>query len=236
MTGSRVATAVALVIACGACGDDAPSDSEPLTADEPAAVAAAVDLRADGCGPRVGFGTGSLIDSDLVVTVAHVVAGAESVEVIATSGDLSPADVVYFDPDLDLAMVRVEVPLGTPLAPRQEKAEAGESGILVLPRLVAGVMEVEVADVTVLRAANIHTTDIYLEDEVVRAGFEIEGLIDPGDSGAMVVLPGGGTGIVWARSNQRENRAWAVDLPPVALTADQRDRLQEPVDVGACRR
>ena len=236
MTRSRVATAVALVVACAACGDDQSSETEPLVADEMAAVAAAVDLRADGCGPRVGFGTGSLIGPELVVTAAHVVAGAENVEVIASNGDRSPAEVVYFDPDLDLAMVRVEEPLGTPLAPRQEKAGIGESGIVVLPRLVAGEMEVEVAEVTVLRPVNIRTTDIYREDEVVRAGFEIEGSIDPGDSGAMVVLPGGGTGVVWARSNERQNRAWAIDLPPVTLAADQRDRLQNAVDVGACQR
>ena len=69
-----------LLLGCVACGSDAPTrdnaPAEPSTAE--AAVLAAVDVRANGCGPNVDLGAGSLIDEGLVVTVAHVVAGMDA--------------------------------------------------------------------------------------------------------------------------------------------------------------
>lgn len=231
--------------ACGADGPDgpgtatvAPDSVAPalgLVADRDAAVAAAVDVRADGCGPRVGFGTGSVVDDGVVVTAAHVVAGATAVEVIAVDGARSPADVVLFDPDLDLAVLRTEIAVGVPLAPRVAEASTGEEGVVVLPRESGGRVMVEIADVRVVRPANIRTTDIYLDRSVERAGFEVEGSIDPGDSGAMVVLPGGGAGVVWARSNRSERRAWAIDLPVAVVDGDVAS-LSDPVGVGPCIR
>ena len=104
-------------------------------------------------------------------------------------------------------------PIGTPAALRSADARTDEEGLVVLPRLDGDVVAVEIAEVRVVRTTEISTTDIYLDRNVVRAGFEIEGSIDPGDSGAMVTLPGGGAGIVWARSNRNAQRAWAIDLP-----------------------
>lgn len=220
--------------------DPAPAESDPVDTD--AAVAAAVDVRADGCGPRVGFGSGSVVDGGVVVTVAHVVAGADDVEVIATDGRRTPARVVLFDPDLDFAVLRPDEPVGTPVPIRADDSVAGERGVVVLARRVDGLggsegdtVEVEIAEVSVVRTARITTTDIYLEDEVVRDGFEIEGSIDPGDSGGLVVLPGGGAGVVWARSNRDERRAWGIDLPPVVLDGSAAE-LDGEVDTGPCIR
>ena len=95
--------------------------------------------------------------------------------------------------------------------------------------------QTDVADVTVVREAVIRTTDIYREDPVRRDGFEVEASVDPGDSGAMVVLPGGGAGIVWARSNVNEHRAWAIDLPTDVLDGTAAT-LTAPVDLGPCVR
>lgn len=257
MIARRAVVLLAVVLAaCGADGDDAPSgaagtnaaaaptaDDDPQADESPGrlplerqdAIDAAVDVRAGGCGPRVGFGTGSVVAERTVVTAAHVVAGADSIELIDTEGTVVTGDVVVFDPDLDLAVVRTVAPVGTPLAPRPDDAERGEVGIVVLPRLVGDDMVVGVAEVEVLREANITTTDIYRDEPVERDGFEIEGSIDPGDSGAMVVLPGGGAGIVWARSNVNEQRAWAIDLPGVVLDGTAAD-LTVPVAVGPCIR
>ena len=232
------------VLALAGCGDDgsdapdaAGNGSDPTTeaSDRQAAIEAAVDVRTDGCGPRVGFGTGSVIAERVVVTAAHVVAGATDVELIATDGRRTGGEVVLFDPDLDLAVIRAGSPIGTPLAPRPGEAREGEVGIVVLPRLIDDEMLVEIADVTVLREAVIRTTDIYREESVRRDGYEVEGSIDPGDSGAMVVLPGGGAGIVWARSNVNERRAWAIDLPEDVLDGTAAD-LTTPVDTGPCTR
>lgn len=234
---------VALASACGSDGPDAAASEAHAessvavqTVDEAAARAAAVDVRADGCGPRVGFGTGAMVAERYALTAAHVVAGASDVEVIDTGGASTTADVVWFDPELDFAVLRTEEPVGTPVAVRPSRAEVGATGVVVLPRSTSDGMTVEVANVVVLRTVVINTTDIYREDDVRRNGFEIEGSLDPGDSGGLVVLPDGGAGIVWSRSNQREARAWAIDIPSEFRETTTLDRLRSPADVGPCIR
>lgn len=228
-----VAPLVPLVTSCAFGGR---LDDHPPTLG--ATGRAAVDIRADGCGPRIGLGSGSMIDPHLAVTAAHVVAGSDHVELIDATGERSIADVVSFDPDLDLAVLRTAEPIGRPLPVRAAEARIDEDGVIALPRRDAEPIEMEIVEVQVLRTVNIRTTDIYLEDPVERAGFEIAADIDPGDSGAVVVLPGGGVGVVWARSNQRERRAWAVDLPRELADRQVRAELADPsmpvADVGDC--
>ena len=231
---------VALVVGgCAGNGASVPgskpaSSTVAWTLDKPAAVAAAIDVRANGCGPRIGFGSGTVINGGDIVTAAHVVAGSTSVEVIDGNGARTPAKVVLFDPDLDLAVLRPADALGTPLTIRSMEAREDEVGVLVRIRELDGVMEIEQIDVRVIREANIATTDIYLERAVVRDGFEIDSSVDTGDSGAMVVLPGGGAGVVWARSNRVDGRAWAIDLPTGVIDGTALAAELAPVDVGQC--
>jgi len=231
------APVLALTAMLASCGDDLRDDLLQLDA----ARGAAIDVNTDGCGPRVGIGAGAMIDDRLAVTAAHVVAGAETIEVEDTDGHRTTADVVSFDPDLDLAVLRTVDHVGAPIAVRRRQAGADESGVIALPRREVGEpYDVELVPLRILRTVTIRTTDIYLEDPVERAGFEIEATVDRGDSGSMVVLAGGAVGIVWARSNQRDAHAWAVDLPAdladPAVRHDLADSATPTADVGACTR
>jgi S1-C subfamily serine protease len=236
---ARSLLGVAVATALGTqCGFDDLSDRLSPPAD--AAHDAALGVDADGCGPRMGLGAGSMIDERLAVTAAHVVAGSGRIEVHDTEGRNSSADVVSFDPDLDIAVLRLSEPIGVPIGIRADEASVDEVGVIAVPLREDDTFDAEIVEIRVLRAVNIRTTDIYLEAPVERAGFEIEAVVDPGDSGSLVVLPGGGVGVVWARSNQRDERAWAVDLPPELADDDTRSRLSDPgapsADVGRCTR
>jgi S1-C subfamily serine protease len=236
-----------------ACRDDGPTatidptvgvEQSPTNVAAPAAtsgalteaqlLAATVDVRAAGCGPRVRLGTGGVIDETLIVTAAHVVAGSEQIEVTGAAGHRTVATMVLLDPANDVAVLRTPTAVGEPVPVRTDPARAGEMGVVVISRLVDGRLDLQMQDVTVVRPVTIRTTDIYRLDDVERTGFELGASIEPGDSGTMVNLPGGGAGIVWARSNERSDRAWAVRLPAVLLDAELRGRLVDPVDVGNC--
>jgi hypothetical protein len=166
-----------------------------------------------------------------------VVAGSDDLRVIDRSGRQSGATVVHFDPDLDLALIRTAHD-GQALPLRVDETVAGDRGVVALLRreATAGALgvDVEVLDVEVVRNARVNTTDIYRDASVQREGFEISAAIGGGDSGAVVVLPGGGAGIIWARSNERDDRAWANDLPPIVTDPQQRAALRDGVDTGPC--
>ena len=247
----RLALVVSATLALASCGDDGAANSAPqpietapaieqqtttipTPIDRDAVAASAIDIRASGCGPRVRFGAGTAIPDGLILTAAHVVAGADDVEVIDSTGTTTEAAVVFFDPDLDVAVLRSARPSGIPTQLRSEPAREHETGVIVLSRLIADTLETEIIEVRVLRPVNILTTDIYREQDVEREGFEVTAPIEPGDSGAMVHLPGGGVGIIWARSTDNEDHAWAVNTPDLLLDQSGRDTLREPVDVGPC--
>jgi S1-C subfamily serine protease len=228
--GALITGLILTLSACGAASE--PLDDDPVDA----ALPAAIGVRADGCSPTEGIGSGSMIDTDLAVTAAHVVAGATEVRVVDTAGETHAADVVMFDPALDLAVLRTTRPIGTPLR-IGEAPEAGDSAAVATFRGADGERALVGSRVTVVRPVNIDTTDIYLDQNVTRAGFEVTADIEPGDSGTVVVVPGGvAVGVIWARSTQRGDRAWAIDLPVELGDAAHRASLTDPVDLGPCAR
>lgn len=172
-----------------------------------------------------------MIRDRTIVTVAHVVAGSDSVEVVAADGRTVTVDVVHFDPELDLAVLRAGRDVGSPL-PSQSTSVTDGAATVALPRLAGSDGHVGLLDVEVVRRVTIRTTDIYREAEVERRGTEVVADIEPGDSGAMVHAAGGNAGIIWARSNVRSGRAWSVELPDAVV--GRAPALERPVDVQHC--
>jgi S1-C subfamily serine protease len=231
-------TAAALLAATGCDGaTDRNTDADLGTNDHErdldveAIVASTVRVRAEGCGPRTELGTGTSIADGLVVTAAHVVAGADRVEIVGRSGATTTAEVVLFDPDLDVAALRPSTDIASSAVLRDEVGQQGERGVVAL---ISTGGSAEPVAVEVLRRVVIRTTDIYREQPVERAGLSVAVSVEPGDSGAMVHLPGGGVGIVWSRSTDTPDRVWTVDLPIDLLEDSTRRALVDGVDVGRC--
>ncbi len=218
------------ITACSGSGSATPIDPTSAARD------AMLDVRSDGCGPRVGFGTATLVDDTLALTAAHVVAGADSVSVIDRNGDDREARVVWFDPILDIAALRVAPEVAVPVVVQSLTAGEAERGTVAVSRGAFENRVITTIDVGILRHVNVATTDIYLDADVVRPGFEVAGAIDPGDSGTMVVTSDGAAGIVWSRSTVTLGRAWAVDVPDDFRSPAFRESLEAEVDVGPCLR
>lgn len=219
---------VALLLACGAalsgCGTTPGIDTGSVSN-------ATLRVRADGCGPRTELGTGTSIGDGLVVTAAHVVAGANQAEVIDRRGDTLTADVVWFDPALDVAALRPSSAPSGSVTLRGTPGREGDSGVIAVWSADGSI---ELQEVDVVQRVTILTTDIYGNIEVERPGLRITAGVEPGDSGAMVHLPDGGVGIVWSRSTERADQAWTVDVPEVLVRRELRSELVEPVDTGPC--
>lgn len=230
-----IGVSAVLLVGCGS--DDAASTTAPSAVDRDRIVAATAVIETTGCGPRVRYGRGTVVDDGLLITAAHVVAGAESVAV-GTEGaaDPSPAEVVFLDPDIDVAALRIERTEVEPveLSPVEVDGDAAAVVVLDASDNDTSPPAWEVLDVAVGDPLTIRTTDIYRGRDVERDGFKVAATVDEGDSGSMIHQAEGGVGIVWARSNIEPDQAWAVAIPELFRDPAARSQLTAPLDTGAC--
>ena len=76
-----------------------------------------VERLAEGRDQPGGVGSGVVIAGDgLVLTNSHVVGGASRVRLSFADGNTHEARVLGDDPDTDLALLRTDLPAGTPSA------------------------------------------------------------------------------------------------------------------------
>jgi len=184
---------------------------------------AAVQVVARGCGGADVHGAGLMVADGKVATVAHVVAGASTVEVRSAHGS-GPASVVFFDPVNDVAVLKVDAAMATPIP--IGSAVAGDAGKVIVYRDDAPTE----LPARVERPVNIRTADIYGEGKHIRPGYELALDIKAGDSGAVVVVDDRAVALVWAISRQADARAWAMRTSLVA------DHLADDTEVanGEC--
>lgn len=189
-----------------------------------------IDAVALNCGGRMSEGSGWVASPHLVVTNAHVVAGAEQVRVRVGSSRLS-ARIVAFDPERDLAVLSVPG-LQAPTLARGSDLEQGD-GAVVAGYPYAGPYHVDAARVRGILTAR--GDDIYGENSVVREIYSLRASINPGNSGGPLLDASGRVvGVVFARSLDDVATAYALtldELDPVlgSVTKDSR-----PVGTGGC--
>ncbi len=135
---------------------------------------------------RILQGTGFVVEDDLVLTNAHVIAGSSPR--VEWEGQTFAAVPVLFDRDLDAAVLRVDGSGRTrahAAGPRkwiEERAEPSSGiphGRYTERRAAAR------------RALDAVGRDIYSEDQVRRRIYELQVTVKPGNSGGPFVLPGG---------------------------------------------
>lgn len=212
---------------CGGTTASTPaSTTAPVSTSAPSTARindAAVQIVATGCRGADVQGAGLMVAEGRIVTVAHVIAGATSIEARGLHGT-SEATVVYFDPILDIAVLKVDRGLAAPIT--IGTASPGDRGNVIVYR--KGVPTELPAEIQ--RPVNIRTADIYGEGKHIRPGYELALDIRAGDSGAVVVVNDKAVALVWATSNTTEARAWAMKA---SLAADHLS-ADTPVDHGEC--
>jgi hypothetical protein len=220
----RAATPLALAAALLA-GSALLAACTDAVSDRDLALRAAVQVEAEGCRTRPSLGAGSFVGKGLVLTVAHVVAGSESVEVHLPDGGELDAEVVAIDRVKDLAVLRVDADID-PLPVRTMRA--GEKGWYVVWRDDQPVaMQFTAHTYVDINAQNIDHSGVS-----PRKGYQISADVVKGDSGAVLVAGGTATAVIFARSTAASSRAWATGVGEAApLLAAAGDT---PVDVGDC--
>nr|WP_227466776.1 MarP family serine protease [Nocardioides lijunqiniae] len=182
----------------------------------------------NSCGRGVE-GTGFVYAPDRLMTNAHVVAGVEDPEV--EIGDTTvDAEVVEYNPDLDIAVLALETDDIAPL--RFAKVAPGD-GVAILGYPQDGPYDVQpgrVRDDQKLRSPNI-----YGDGTVIRQVFSLRGLVRPGNSGGPIVTSRGAVaGVVFAASVTDKDTGYALTAAQVADSAAIGRTNTERESTGDC--
>jgi S1-C subfamily serine protease len=173
-----------------------------------------VQIVGQGCGV-IQEGSGFVIAHDLVVTNAHVVAGVRNPQVIDQFGTRYATVPVWFDPEEDLAVLRVPGLPAPPLTLATTLFARNTQGVVLGfpeggPFTYGGAGVMAEFDATGL--------DIYGTERVTRAVYELDGIVRPGNSGGPFVSPQGTVlGIVFARSTTDPDVGYALAFSPAVI-------------------
>lgn len=187
------------------------------------------NIEATGCG-LVYEGSGFVVAPRTMITNAHVVAGAEEVQVLLPGrAERLPATVVVFDDDRDLAVLEVPELDRAPL-PIAEAAPDTPAAVIGYPR---GQDEPRVAPATIRRERTVTGRDIYRRDRTERQVLFLSAALRQGDSGAPVIDPSGNAvGAVFAVSPDRPDTAFALASTELRAVLDAERR---PGFTGECQ-
>jgi S1-C subfamily serine protease len=186
-----------------------------------------VKIEASGCGSAFA-GSGWAAAQDTIITNAHVVAGANAVQVLRPDGSRLDAIVVVFDDNRDLAVLQVDGLGQEPLL--LGTADDGEGAATF--GHPAGQEQLRVAPARVERTITATGRDIYGQDRTEREVVIIGAELAQGDSGSAVVdADGTVVGTIFAISPDARGTAYALANSEVeaALTAPR-----NPGATGRC--
>ncbi len=185
---------------------------------------------ADACSRRL-MGSGFVAQDDYVVTNAHVVAGT-NVVALETIVGLKEAEVVYYNPDVDIAVLHSPGLGIRPLSWAPTPAGTGDDAV-VMGFPLSGPFTASPARVR--ERLTIAGPDIYAQGRVERDAYTLRGSVQQGNSGGPVVNPNGEViGVIFGASVDDSDTGYALTAAEVLGNIGQLEALTEPVDTGAC--
>jgi S1-C subfamily serine protease len=210
----------------------------PTALPTPAALSAAVQkdhasvvkIEGEGCGGIVA-GSGFVVGDGFVATNAHVVAGIAKPEVIDGNGT-HHATTIWFDPNLDFAVLRTSDLAGTSLPFDTKNIDHDTpAGVLGYP----GGGDFQADSAAILDKFTALGRNIYGQGRTTRDVYSVQATVIPGNSGGPLVdINGSVIGIVFATSTSYKNIGYALTLQPVLHEIGQAKATNQPVSTGSC--
>ncbi|HXP14223.1 MAG TPA: MarP family serine protease, partial [Actinomycetes bacterium] len=196
------------------------------------AANATVQIQSRGCG-GVLFGSGFPVDTNLVITNAHVVAGSRRHEVLTNEGVRADATVVYFDPNHDLALLSAPDLAVGPLRLAPAPARRGQKAVVIG---YPGGGPQQYTGATIVLRTQPEAPDIYARPQGSRRDiYVLHARVRKGVSGGPVVdLRGRSLGVVFAASTVERTEGYALTNAEVRRALDRNHGNRRPVPVGGC--
>jgi S1-C subfamily serine protease len=177
-------------------------------------------------------GSGFVYAPHHILTNAHVVAGVTQGPTVTTAGGtVYSAQVVFYDPQVDIAVLYVP---GLNLAPLHFAGQANDGASAV----VAGYPLDHPFTAVPARIGEIQNAvgpDIYQTGQVNRQIYEIRAVVQPGNSGGPLLTPSGNVyGVVFAAAVGVSDTGFALTAGEVANDANAGSSATTPVSTQGC--
>ena len=176
-------------------------------------------------------GSGFFVGQGFLLTNAHVVAGVTDPEV-QVGEQRWPASVVYFDPQLDVAALRIDAISVPALALRTTPPESGSDAVAIC---YPGGGDLQILPARVRALVNARGDDIYGKSGVQRQVITFRGNVIPGDSGGPLLAPDGAVlGMVFGSGIGDASTGFAIassELKPAIIAGSS---AREAVSTGTC--
>jgi S1-C subfamily serine protease len=192
--------------------------------------ASVVRIQGLGCGGIIS-GSGFVVSPDLVATNAHVVAGISHPYVEDSNGRHN-AEVIWFDPNLDFAVLKVNGLAGSPLNIDTNDMASGIPGaVLGYP----GGGAFSAGSAAIIDEFNASGRNIYGSGATLRKVYEIKATVIPGNSGGPLIEENGSVmGVVFAESTTYNHVGYTLAMSKVASEITQASHDEHQVSAGQC--
>jgi S1-C subfamily serine protease len=209
---------------------DLPDDAQARALAE-SAIPSTVRVDAAGCA-QLQVGSGFFVRASQVVTNAHVVAGSERASV-THGGTTLTATVVYFDADMDLALLDVPGAQAPALELAGQEPQRGQAAVAIgFP----GGGPLAVSPAAVAATYDAVGPDIYGAGRVSRPVVEMRAQIVQGNSGGpLVTAPGVAGGVVFGGSRADAGVGYAISAPTALASIGPAFGRTAAADTGPCR-
>jgi S1-C subfamily serine protease len=197
------------------------SDSDVLHAGD-----SVVRVLSTACGLGIE-GSGWAVAPEIVVTNAHVVAGSDDTTVTTQGGAQLDATPVYYEPRLDLALLRVGAAL-PPLSISDQRREGEDAAVLGYPENGPYAL----APARIGETRTTISEDSYGNGPVERTITALSGEVRSGNSGGPLVDGAGRViGTVFAATTSGPKGGFAI---PAEQVREALQHTAEEVGTGAC--
>ncbi len=180
-------------------------------------------------------GSGFVIAPQLVLTNAHVIAGTDETFVEITRRQKAvklDATVVYYDPKVDVAVLRVPDLEAKPLVFHPEPELPG-ADVIVLGYPLDGPFTPTSGKIR--QTINLKGPDIYDTGEVTREVYTVRAVVRSGNSGGPMIDPQGRVaGVVFGAALDDQETGFVLTVDQVAPAVQAASGLTRAVTTGSC--
>jgi S1-C subfamily serine protease len=187
---------------------------------------------APSCGRQIE-GSGFVISPQHILTNAHVVAGVtQSQQVTTSDGQALPAHVVFYDPQVDVAVLYVP---GLELRPLSFASQANMGDGAVVSGYPLNATTLQDTPARIGDIQNAQGPNIYQTTTVTRQIYEIKAHVQEGNSGGPLLSPSGTVyGVVFAAAVGVDNTGFALTATQVLPDAQAGMNSVVPVSTQSC--